>query len=315
MNENRLHINKSHSIAVIGASGFIGKNLCKFLIEKIDDLRCISRQKCSFKKTKNLTWVKADSGKSKIIKSISGCETVIYLNSYSTPGTSIDNISADAQKNIITTLHFLDMCIIAKIKRIIFISSGGTVYGIPSKIPILESSPTNPIVPYGVAKLTIEKYLDIYLKYQGLDYCILRMSNVYGPLQDSKNGQGVVAEFLSCVTSEKSLQVWGDGSIVRDYIFISDAVEAILSVVEYQGKERIFNIGSGIGHSLMEVISSIEKITKTTVNKVFKSNRDVDVPVNILDCRLAEKELKWKAHTPFIDGLRLTIKSIKSIKK
>ena len=176
-------------IALIGAGGFLGTNLAQYLAPRIEELRCFGRSQSFPDEMNNLHWVSGDTtlvSNSAIDEVLSGCDTVIHLASTSNPSTAGQDIPADAQANIISSLHLFDRCVATGIKRVVFISSGGTVYGIPKKTPIPESAPTQPINAYGAAKLAIEKYLEVYSHQHNLDYRILRVSNAYGPLQTAR---------------------------------------------------------------------------------------------------------------------------------
>lgn len=308
----RVDISTSHlpsPIAIIGAGGFLGANLGRSLAPHVEDLRCFGRRQSFPDALRDLHWIAgdiSDADTAALDETLAGCATVIHLASTSTPATADRNISADAQENIIGSLKLFDRCIAAGVKRVVFISSGGTVYGIPESTPIPESAPTQPITAYGVAKLAIEKYLELYRRQHGLEYRALRVANVYGPFQTGEKQQGVVAAFLSKALSGKAVEIWGDGQAVRDYVYVADVAEAVVAAIGHQGERRIFNIGSGVGLSLADIISAIEGLLGRSLEKHFKSARATDVPVNILDCGLAKTALGWQANTAFMDGLHLT---------
>ncbi len=292
-------------VALIGAGGFFGTNLARHLAPRVSELRCFGLHPSFPEALSGLAWVTGNMADSPLAEVLTGCDTVIHLASSSSPGTDLD-ITADAQANVIASLRLFDHCVAAGVKRVVFISSGGTVYGIPGHVPIPESAPTQPITAYGVAKLAIEKYLEVYSRLRGLDYRVLRISNLYGPFQTTAKKQGVVAAFLAEALRGEPLEIWGDGQVVRDYVFVKDAAEAVLAAMRHQGSERVFNIGGGIGMSLNDVIAAIETRLGRPLEKRFKPGRPVDVPVNILDCALAKLELGWTARTEFDQGLAQT---------
>ncbi len=292
-------------VALIGAGGFFGTNLAQYLVPRVAELRCFGMHLSFPEAMRGITWVSGNMADASISEVLSGCDTVVHLASTSAPGTDLD-ISADAQSNVMASLHLFDRCVAAGVKRLVFVSSGGTIYGIPGHVPIPESAPTQPITAYGVAKLSIEKYLEVYSRLHGLDYRILRVSNLYGPFQTVEKKQGVVAAFLSEAMRGEPLEIWGDGQVVRDYIYVTDVAEAVFAALRHQGKPWIFNIGSGAGLSLVEVIDAIEHLLDRKLERHFKPGRSVDVPINVLDCLLAKVELGWYPRTSFADGLRLT---------
>lgn len=296
-------------VTLIGAGGFLGANLGLYLAPHVADLRCFGRRRSFPETLRGLRWIDGDissTDSAALDEALAGCNTAIHLASTSTPATADRNISADAQENIVGSLKLFDRCVAAGVKRVVFISSGGTVYGIPENTPIPESAPTEPITAYGVAKLAIEKYLELYRRQHGLEYCVLRVANAYGPFQTGEKQQGVVAAFLSKALSGKAVEIWGDGQVVRDYVYVTDVAAAVIAAMKHQGEHRIFNIGSGAGLSLNDIISAIEGLIGRKLEKHFRSARAVDVPVNILDCGLAKRELGWQADTSFRDGLHQT---------
>jgi len=197
-----------------------------------------------------------------------------------------------------------------KSTKLVFVSSGGTVYGRPQQTPIPETHPTEPTCSYGIVKLAIEKYLALYQMLHGLDYRVLRLANPYGPGQEANRAQGVIGTFLSRVVHDEAIEVWGDGSVVRDYLYIGDTVAAMLLAAEYAGAERIFNIGSGEGHSVREIIAAVEQATGKKAKASYTAARKFDVPVSVLDISRAQNELGWRPAVNLDEGLYLTLAHI-----
>jgi UDP-glucose 4-epimerase len=209
---------------------------------------------------------------------------------------------------VISTLHLLQAAKKAGVKKVIFFSSGGTVYGVPQRIPISENHPTDPICSYGIQKLAIEKYLKLFHHLYGLDYAVMRMSNPYGERQRPLASQGAVAVFLYKAMLREPIEIWGDGSVTRDYVHVSDVAGVIPVLVRYSGKHKIFNIGSGKGTSLLELIKIAETITGDSIEVRFRPARPFDVPVNILDISLAKRALSWTPAVDLEEGARRTLK-------
>ncbi len=294
-------------IAILGAGGFIGTNLAQRLAGEVADLRCFGRRQDFPSMWQGLNWISGEVSGGEVVRTISGCDTVIHLASTSTPATADRRIADDAEFNVIDTLKLLDQCVEAGVSRVVFISSGGTVYGICDRIPTPENTPTNPITAYGVAKLAIEKYLAVYRHQRGLDYRILRVANPFGPFQTSRKGQGVVAAVIASALHDTTLQVWGDGRVVRDYVYVSDVVAAIVKSLDHTGDSRIFNIGSGKGHDVLQVVHAVEALSNKKLRLDFRSARPVDVPTSILDAGLAARELDWHCAVDFEAGLANTL--------
>jgi UDP-glucose 4-epimerase len=174
---------------------------------------------------------------------------------------------------------------------------------------VREDHPTEPICSYGVHKLMVEKYLQLEHHLHGLDYCVLRPPNLYGPRQRLDTAQGAVAVFLDRALRGKPIDIWGDGSVVRDYVYIGDAVDALLKAARRPspaGEPRVFNLGSGRGTSLKELVAAIEALLGRPVKVNYSAARALDVPVNVLDASAAAKHLGWRASTPLAEGLRRT---------
>lgn len=293
---------------VLGASGFIGTNLCESLDGKVRSLTAFSRQNSWETQLDNCRWIEADFSDLKALSSaLENCDVVFHLINATTPASANTNPLNDLELNVASTIRMLDLCVKHCVKRIVFISSGGTVYGIPDSLPIKEDAACFPITAYGISKLSIERYLHLYHHLYDLDYRILRVSNPYGPHQSASKGQGVIAAFIARVLAGLEIPVWGGLDITRDYIYIDDVISAIeLSATDlYNG--RIFNIGSGIGYELNDIVNHIHKITGTPIQIKQMPGRKSDVRSNILDNNLAKTNLEWKVNTTLELGITNTI--------
>jgi len=296
---------------VLGGGGFLGSHLCNALLARGHSIRVFDRPNLrrfrKFDGAEKIEWFEGDfTNRNDVARIIPGCDVVYHLISTTLPKTSNANTIYDISTNLLGTLHLLELVRNSDIRKIVFISSGGTVYGIPHKIPIKESHPTNPICSYGICKLTIEKYLHLYHHLHGLDYCILRLANPFGERQSVFGDQGAIAVFLYKAMMREKIEIWGDGSVVRDYIHVSHAVDAMIKAIEYKDDKHIFNIGSGKGKSLNDVAEEVTKVTGYKVDIIFKDRRPMDVPVNILDVEKAKHSLKWKPEIKFEDELNAT---------
>jgi UDP-glucose 4-epimerase len=292
---------------VFGGGGFIGTNLCRALAGKVETLRAFGRRKSFPEALEGIDWIPGDfKDSSALASAVAGCDVVFHLITSTTPtSANVDKI-ADLNSNVVSFLHLLEACRLQRVRRVVFVSSGGTVYGIPNRIPTTEDSPTNPITAYGISKLAIEKYLALYEHLYGLEYRVLRVSNPYGPFQTSIRNQGVIAAFLGRALAGKPIEMWGDGSIIRDYIYIDDVVEALQKAAVHEGQARVLNIGSGEGYTLRQLVTAIEKELGLTVKILQYEGRPVDVPCSILDISSATAELGWYPRTSLTDGLEKT---------
>jgi UDP-glucose 4-epimerase len=298
---------------IFGGGGFIGSAIADKLLEEGHSLRIFERPRVppyrAFESHENVEWISGDlQSKHDLEEAIKGVDGVLHLVSTTLPKSSNDDPIYDIQTNVIATLNMLDVMVEQKVKKIVFISSGGTIYGKPVNCPLSEDHPTNPEVSYGISKLTIEKYLYLYSKLYNIKPVTLRVANPYGERQRIETAQGAIAAFVSRATAGKKIDIWGDGSVTRDYIYIKDIADAFSKALSYQGSELIFNIGSGEGTTLNTLIGLIENIIETPIDRNFLPARTFDVPVNVLDCALAKRELGWKAQFRLQEGLKRTIK-------
>lgn len=238
---------------------------------------------------------------------VADVDVVFHLINATTPASANADMANDVTQNVLGSLTLLEACKAAGVQRIVYVSSGGTVYGIPSTIPTPETAPCWPITAYGISKLTIERYLHLYHHHHGLDYRILRVANPYGPHQTSRKGQGAIGAFLEKAMSGQPIEVWGDGLAARDYIHIDDVTAALEAAATHTGSERVFNIGSGRPRSLNEVIATLGEVLGTPIEIDRKPGRGIDVPVSCLDIGLAARDLGWRPTIDFADGLGRTV--------
>jgi UDP-glucose 4-epimerase len=241
-----------------------------------------------------------------LARALSGIEVVFHLISTTLPKPSNDNPVYDVETNLVGSLRLLELCRAHRVRKVVFSSSGGTVYGVPATVPIAEAHPTEPLCSYGIQKLAIEKYLQLEHALHGLDYCILRPSNPYGERQRTDVAQGAIAVFLERALRGEPIEIWGDGSVVRDYVYVGDVAEAFVRAVSYEGAQRVFNVGSGTGTSLKELIEKIGALLGRKPAVDYRPARRVDVPINVLDSSAAARHLGWRARTPLAQGLQRT---------
>lgn len=217
---------------------------------------------------------------------------------------SLEDPVFDAQVNIIGSLNIIRLACQYNVRRVIFSSSGGAIYGEPEFFPIRETCPPQPLSPYGVAKLTTEYHLSIFQKLYKLEYVILRYSNVYGPRQISKSEAGVISIFINQILHGDICWINGDGEQVRDYVFVGDVVEANLKALA--GPVEIFNIGTGRGTSVNDLIRILSDITGREVTHQHRAAIPGEVQKNTLDAARARDRLSWQPRVSIRDGMRQT---------
>lgn len=299
-------------VVIFGGGGFIGSAVTDRLLAQGHAIRIFERSDVtpyrSFGESESVEWIKGDFlNSSHVMEAIDQTDVVVHLVSTTLPMNSNVNPVYDVQSNIVATLQLLGAMVERNVKKIVFISSGGTVYGKPRYTPINETHPTDPLVSYGITKLAIEKYLLMYQHLHAIKPVILRVANPFGERQRVATAQGAVGVFLHRALKREQINVWGDGSVTRDYVHISDVADAFLKAIEYSGQESIFNIGSGRGTTLNELLVTIEKCLGTDVARHYSAGRSFDVPVNVLDISLAVRELGWRPQVSLQDGITRTI--------
>lgn len=301
---------------VLGGSGFLGLHLCEALAKTNQPVRAFSRNLAVSSDLPNqIEWLNGDFlNENDLHQAIQGCDIIYHLISSTVPATSNLDPTKDIQTNVCGTLKLLEIAKAEGVRKIVFVSSGGTVYGIPQSSLIPEDAPTNPICSYGITKLAIEKYLQMYHYLYGLDYCILRVANLFGERQSSAKGQGAVGTFMMKALQGEPVEIWGDGEVVRDYIYVHDVTDALIKAANHSGEQRIFNVGSGCGQSLNEVLASLETVFNRPIKRIYKPGRAVDVPVNVLDISLVKQHLQWSPKTDWIEALVKTYNWMKKQK-
>lgn len=294
---------------VFGGGGFIGSHLVDALLEKGHRVRCFNRSPISSSHYSHINnsnfelFVGDICNDFDVANALKGCTICFHLISTTLPSTSNENPVYDIESNLLPTIKLLNHASKVGIKKIIFVSSGGTIYGNPIEIPITENHPTNPICSYGIHKLAVEKYLALYKHLYGLNYAVLRVANPFGERQNIKGSQGAIAVFITKIMKKEPIEIWGDGSTVRDYIYVADVVSALVLTMKSKNQEIIVNIGSGNGRSINEVLNIIEMATDTKAIRQYRPKRKFDVPINVLSINHAKNILGWSPQISFEKGV------------
>ncbi|MFM0438533.1 NAD-dependent epimerase/dehydratase family protein [Paraburkholderia strydomiana] len=298
-------------ILITGATGFIGKALeARLRAEGYSVRRAVRHEsidpdeiKCTLNDNVDL-WRKA----------LDGVDCVFHLAWSTVPSTANIAPMSDATTNLLGTISLLEAIKHTRGIPLIFASSGGTVYGIPETTPITESHPLRPGGVYGATKVAAENYLMAYRRQFGVDARILRLSNPFGPGQNTEGQLGAATVFAWRALLNRPIEIWGDGSVVRDYLFISDCVSALIAAMKIpasrlQEVDPIFNVGSGQGVSLAQIVEVIGKALHRKIEIDFQSARTFDIPINVLDVERAKRILNWSPTICFEEGIRLTLES------
>lgn len=273
---------------ILGGSGFIGCNLITNLL-KYPENKVLSFSRTDLEKSiynrikfkENFKEINGDFKNTDFSIYTKNIDVVIHLVSTTTPSSI--NHESDISDNVLPTLRLLNACVNNSVKKFVFISSGGTVYGRTDMIPIKEDHKTEPICSYGIQKLTIEKYIQLYSRDYQLDSKIIRLANPYGPYQEKSFGVGAITNFtLRCIAKEP-ITIYGDGEVVRDYIYIDDAIEGIINIIKSTSSRTLYNLGTGMGTSLNQVVEVLKKHFQYECSVLYINGRNVDVDYNVLD--------------------------------
>ena len=300
---------------VLGGAGFIGSHVAEQLLARGHEVSVFARPNVDRRNlaavAPRLRFIAGDFLNAEDVRrAVQGIEVAIHLVGSTLPGNSLANPVYDVQTNVAASVELLAACVAAEVRKLVLVSSGGTVYGIPRTPLIAEDHPQDPINPYGLSKLAVEKYCGVFHHQYGLGYNVLRLSNPYGRRQREGSGQGVIGAWMARLRDGRPIELWGDGSVVRDYLAVEDAAAAIVLAAEAAQAPPVMNIGSGQGHSLAEVLTLIEACAGRKADVVRRPARRVDVPRNVLDVSLAARALGWRAGIGLDEGLRAMWQSL-----
>ena len=230
---------------LLGGNGFIGSHLIDKLLYEGHRVTVYDKYMEYFRKPlKDVQYIYGDLGNRGVLgNSLHGIDIVFHLVSTTNPETSGDDAEYDIMSNVVNTIKLLEECVNNHVPKFVFVSSGGTVYGIPHHLPVKETEETNPISAYGISKLAIEKYVHLFHFHYGIQYTIVRPSNPYGHRQNPKGNQGLVSVVVNKILRGETVEIWGDGSIVRDYIYVKDLAEGIYRASLHESHAGIYNLG------------------------------------------------------------------------
>lgn len=293
------------TVLVLGGNGFIGSHLVDRLLSDGANVRVFSHSPETFRSSLNsVDYVHGDfSDNTAVEKALIGVDAVYHLISTSLPSSSMSDPVGDIEGNLVNTVRLLESMRKTGVNRLVYLSSGGTVYGIPQHIPIAETHPQAPISSYGVIKSTIEKYISMYHHLYGLNFITLRVSNPYGPRQGHSGVQGVIGTFLQNIHAGKQIEIWGDGKIIRDFISIHDLTDLCVKAAK-SDRNGVYNAGVGLGISILDLLAEISSVTGLDINPDFKPRRAYDVPEVVLDIAKAKSEFDWAPRVTLRDGLQ-----------
>lgn len=308
---------RKKNILVLGGMGFIGRNLVEELSNDPKNNLIIfdhlTQAGDAFRP--GVKFYAGDFTKEEDLRKVfqeNKIEVVFHLVSTTIPSNSNDNMVFDIESNLVSTLRLLDLMKDFSVPKIVFLSSGGTVYGSPEDLKpdyaFKETQSLNPICSHAIVKIAIEKYLFLYQHLYGINYLVLRLSNPYG-LHHSSSKQGLINVVLRNILKGETVTVWGDGKTARDYIYVKDFAKLVRKLLEKNVNNETINIGSGTSHSINEVLSVIEKVTgKFKVE--YQEARNFDLPKVVLNTDKLKTLVKMDL-TDLVDGITETYEWLK----
>ncbi len=294
---------------VFGGLGFIGDHLVQRLLHDGDEVKVFDIMPYDPKGSDleiTPTIITGDFLDHETVSTaMADVDYIFHYITVTNPGISVQDPSKEI-KNLKGTLNILKAATENNIKKIIYPSSGGTIYGSLESLPIPEHNRLQPTTPYAITKVMIEHLLGFYFEQYGLDYSVLRISNPYGPGQKQETGQGVIASFFDQMLRSEPPIIYGDGSNVRDYIYISDVIEANILAMNTRSKTKTFNVGSGQGVSLDRLLELISEIVGKKIAAQYNDAQKHDIAKIYLDISLIHKTLDWEVKIDLKTGLEKT---------
>ncbi|MCS7079321.1 MAG: NAD-dependent epimerase/dehydratase family protein [Chloracidobacterium sp.] len=304
------------NVLVTGGNGFIGSHLVDRLAQQASVIVFDRRERRYDPLPPSVRLVLGSLADHDLVRNVLtefGVETVYHLAWSSIHESATRHPMADVESNLMPTVGLLEACREAGVRRVVYVSSGGTVYGLPQTDAIAEDHPTRPINAYGVTKLAVEKYLGVYHHLYGLEYVVFRPSVPYGPRQNPLGRQGAVAVFLYRALRGEPIVIFGDGQTSRDFFFVTDMVEPLVQAgVSHRGVNQVFNLGGGRSYSLNELVAVIEEAIGRSLTVRYEPARPIDAPHIRLDCRAAADVFGWRPVTTLAEGVRRTAEWLQS---
>lgn len=298
-------------VLVTGGMGFLGRHLLPALLEAGKEIRVLDLYEAPWKQS-GVAFFRGGLNDADVLgQALDGCDTVFHLASSTVPASSNADPARDVHDNLVGTVNLLEACREAQCLRIVQASSGGTVYGNITVDQVPEDHPTDPISSYGIVKLAAEKYLAMYGRLYGMKTASLRIANLYGEHQRHDTGLGAIAAFAHRALTGQPIEIWGDGTVERDFVHVADVVAAMLSAAKADTPGLVANIGSGRSASLNEIIEKIAKACGFEPERVYMPGRGFDVRKTCLDISRAERELGWQPQVTLEEGIARVVSAMR----
>ena len=305
-------------ILITGGAGFIGSHLVEELLSNENEIlifdNCLTGKKENLEFTGNFKFINDDFGSESSLDKIEKFDPDIcfHLAAQSSVVVSVENPSLDFEHNILQPIKLIQVLLRSSCKKLVFTSSGGTIFGEPSVVPTAEEDYADePESPYGVAKKRLNELIKIMTKNSNLKYSILNLSNVYGPRQDPYGEAGVVSIFANKYLNDEEPIIFGNGEQTRDYIYVEDVVSALIKASMID-ENHFLNIGTGVETSVNDLVNSMKSQFNSEINPVYKPAREGELIRSVLNNTKAKKELNWKPEYNLDDGIRQVFNWLKA---
>jgi len=298
-------------ILVTGGAGFIGSNVVDRFVQLGHEVAVFDDLSSGFREfvhpqAKFYAGDLADAGAVDACVADFRPETVHHHAAQIDVRKSVSDPVRDARINVLGSIGLLQACTRHGARKVVYASTGGALYGEGRQLPATEDHPVNPESPYGASKHTVEHYLYMWRVLHGLDFTVLRYPNIYGPRQNPHGEAGVNAIFIGLMLEGKRPRIFGDGNAVRDYLFVSDVVDANVRALD-QGGGEIVNLGTGVGTSVNDIVRELKVILNFREDAIYDAPRPGEIQRIYLDASRAKRVLGWEPKVSFAEGLRRTV--------
>lgn len=295
---------------VIGANGFLGSHLVEALVRDGHEVRAFDRFGSSSVPNFEQRGVEVMQGeflsRADVERAVRDRDAVFHFLSTTTPVTAEADPTLDVRTNVVPTIELLEACVEAGVQHFYYASTGGAIYGVQGKTTYAETDRALPLSPYGIGKLTIEHYLRYFGRLHDMNATILRISNPYGPRQHPQKLQGLIPISLRRIQRGEPVVVFGDGEMVRDYLYVEDAISMVLDIVRGEPQYDAYNLGSGVGATVSDVIAIIEDVLGMSVTIEHRPTPATFVDRVVLDTTRFRTEFGYPALTDLREGVRRT---------
>jgi UDP-glucose 4-epimerase len=289
---------------VLGGAGFLGSHLCEKLVNQGWRVRVFDRSSASKRLSTSLPieYVTGHFTDTVLLsRALENVQVVFHLIGTPDLLAAETDPDGDFAAYVAPTVQLLELA--RRVEKVVYVSSGGTIYGKPRMLPIPEEHPTNPVSGLGRRNLVIENWLRRSAQRSGFEYKILRVANAYGERQPAHRRQGAVAVFVDRLMRDEAIEVWGDGQQVRDYVYAGDVADALVRAADDHSDTCVFNVGSGQGITLLDLIERLSRALGRESHVRFRPGREFDVPVSVLDVRRARDILGWEPKVSLEDAV------------